>query len=107
MKDNALKVVLTTFEKPEEAKLFAHWVIQEKICVCAQIDAPMTSIYPWGGKVEEAQEVRLWMKVFEQNLMSVQAALKEEHSYEIPQFIVLDVDQVSADYLAWAKESLS
>jgi len=106
MKPDSLKIGLTTFETKEEAVAFSKFMIEKGLAVCAQVDDPILSIYKWKGAVEESKEVRLWIKFFDDKSKLIENELMNFHSYEIPQWCVLDVAQVGAPYLKWAMDSV-
>jgi len=67
----------------------------------------MTSIYRWKGAVERDTERQLMMKTTRGAVDALQKRLKELHSYELPEFIVLSVDSGSDAYLQWVAASLT
>jgi periplasmic divalent cation tolerance protein len=51
--------------------------------------------------VETAEEVLLLIKTQEQKVDAVRTRVHELHSYEVPEFLVLDVAEGSSAYLEW------
>jgi periplasmic divalent cation tolerance protein len=64
------------------------------------------SIYRWEGEVESATETLLLLKTGSEQLAALEARLHELHSYQTPEFLVLEVDAASRPYLEWMRESL-
>jgi periplasmic divalent cation tolerance protein len=64
------------------------------------------SIYRWQGAVEEAGEVLLLIKTNVEKIDALEAAVRRLHSYDVPEFLILQIDGGSAAYLAWLRESL-
>jgi periplasmic divalent cation tolerance protein len=64
------------------------------------------SIYRWQGEVESATETLLLIKTGQEQLAELEARLHELHSYQTPEFLVLEVDAGSQPYLDWLQESL-
>ncbi len=90
-----------------EAESLAKILVESKLCACVNLIQNVFSIYHWKGRIEEEKESMLLMKTkkdLENDLFSV---LKEHHSYEVPEFIVLSIDSGSDDYLKWIGESTS
>jgi periplasmic divalent cation tolerance protein len=56
--------------------------------------------------VESAAECLLLVKTSDHLVPQVEEAIRELHSYELPECIVLPIFAGSADYLAWLGESL-
>jgi periplasmic divalent cation tolerance protein len=48
----------------------------------------------------------LLLKTTEEQVGALEKRLKELHSYETPEFLVLKVDGGSAEYLAWLQSSV-
>jgi periplasmic divalent cation tolerance protein len=90
----------------EEAKRIAHSLVEERLAACVNISTGLESVYRWQGAVEEASEALLVIKTRVEKLAALEAAVLELHSYDLPEFLVLPVDQGSAAYLKWLDESL-
>jgi periplasmic divalent cation tolerance protein len=61
----------------------------------------MTSIYRWKGQVERETERQLVIKTTSDRVTAVQQRIKELHSYELPEFVVIEVSDGSDEYLNW------
>ena len=61
----------------------------------------MLSFYRWKGQVERDAERQLVIKTTRDRLPALEARLRELHSYELPEFLVLPVDQGAQAYLTW------
>ena len=68
---------------------------------------PVESIYRWQGKIEEAQEWLLLIKTTGAAFERVRDAIKELHSYDLPECICLAIDGGSSAYLKWLEDSVS
>jgi periplasmic divalent cation tolerance protein len=99
------RVVLTTAGSGDEARRIAAALVEGKLAACVSIVPKILSIYRWQGRVEEAEEWMLLIKtsaVFER----VRDAIKELHSYELPECICISIDDGSPEYLKWLEDSL-
>jgi periplasmic divalent cation tolerance protein len=94
-------LVLSTVPDDESAETVARTLIEEKLVACVNLLAPMISIYRWKGALERETERQLVMKTTRARVPALEKRLKELHSYDVPEFIVVAADSVSADYLAW------
>jgi periplasmic divalent cation tolerance protein len=94
-------LVLTTVPDDASAETIARALVDEKLAACVNLLAPMTSIYRWKGAVERDIERQLVMKTTRALVPALERRLKELHSYELPEFIVLEVDSGSDAYLQW------
>ena len=99
-------VVLSTVPDDESAEKIARTLVDEKLAACVNLLAPMTSIYRWKGAVERDSERQIVMKTTRVQVTALKKRLKELHSYELPEFVVLGVEDGDADYLSWVASSL-
>jgi periplasmic divalent cation tolerance protein len=95
-------VVLVTCGSTAEAKRIARALVEERLAACVNIlPGAVTSIYRWKGKVATGRERLLLIKTSRKNLTKLRAAVERLHSYDVPEFIALQVAAGSAKYLAW------
>src|SRR5262245_43424214 len=104
------RIVLGLTSVPAEAlgEEIATALVSERLAACVTISAPMTSIYRWKGNVERDVERQLVIKTTADRVKALQQRIKELHSYELPEFLVIEVSSGSEAYLKWvASESQS
>jgi periplasmic divalent cation tolerance protein len=107
MKPSQCRVVLVSCGKISEAKRIARAAVQKRLAACVNIlSAPVESVYRWKGKVEVACEYLLVMKSVEKRLPALERLVRDLHSYDVPEFVVLPVVAGSKDYLRWLVESV-
>ena len=99
-------LVLTTAGSEEEARKIATELVERRLAACANILPRIQSLYRWEGKVESAEEFLLIIKSTKARSAHVQAAIRELHSYDLPECIVLSIEGGSAEYLQWIEESV-
>jgi periplasmic divalent cation tolerance protein len=99
-------VVLTTASSYEEAQKIARQLVERKLAACVNIVPQITSIYRWQAKVEEARECLMIVKTTQSAFDQVCIAIKELHSYDLPECIGLKIEGGSGDYLKWIGESV-
>jgi periplasmic divalent cation tolerance protein len=100
------QLVLTTAGSKEEAHLIARTLVEGRLAACVNIVPQVESIYRWQGKVEEAQEFLLLIKTLDTAFAELCSAIRELHSYEVPECISVTIDDGSAAYLKWLAESV-
>ena len=100
------RLVLTTTANPEEAERLARTLVEERLAACATLIPAVQSIYRWKGEIESSTETLLLIKTGPEQLAALEARLRELHSYQTPEFLVLKVDAASQPYLDWLAESL-
>lgn len=103
---NDKKIVLTTAGSREEAEKIAHALVERRLAACVNLVGPIHSVYRWQGKVETAAEHLLLIKTTAARFDSVAKAIRELHSYELPECIELPIEAGSVEYLRWIEESV-
>jgi periplasmic divalent cation tolerance protein len=68
--------------------------------------APVESIYRWKGKTEVSREFLLVIKTTASRLTALEEEVKRLHSYDVPEFVVLEIAGGSKEYLRWVKNSV-
>jgi periplasmic divalent cation tolerance protein len=101
------RIVLTTAANQEEARRLGRALVEERLAACATLIPGVESIYRWKGEVESSGETVLLLKTGADELAALEARLHELHSYETPEFLVLEVAAGSQGYLRWLMESLA
>ena len=102
----SIRLVLTTTANPEEAARLGRTLVEEELAACATMIPGVQSIYRWQDKVESAVETLLLIKTGAEQLAALEVRLCELHSYETPEFLVLEVDAASQPYLDWLQSCL-
>lgn len=95
----------TTVPERAAAEALAHSAVEQGLVVCVQIDGPVTSIYPWQGRVERASEYRLCFKFLPAQQARLEAHVLARHPYAVPEWIVVAADHVGEKYLSWARQT--
>lgn len=101
------RIVLTTAGSQEEARKIAHALVERRLAACVNIVPHVESIYRWQGKIETAQEWLLLIKTQAELFDRVRNAVKELHSYDLPECVMLEVAAGSPEYLGWIAENVS
>ena len=97
----AVILVLTTMPDDDRADALAQTLIDERLAACVNVHDPMTSVYRWEGQVERDRERQLVIKTTRDRLAALEKRLRALHPYELPEFVVVAVDEGSASYLQW------
>lgn len=94
-------VVLCTCPDAATAEDLAGMLVRERLAACVNIQAGVTSVYEWQGKVEKDQETLLIIKSTASNFYRLRAALADAHPYDVPEIIALPITQGYEPYLDW------
>jgi periplasmic divalent cation tolerance protein len=100
-------IVLTTVGADADAASLARTLVEERLAACVNVLPAMTSIYRWKGAVEQDREQQLVIKTTGERVAALEARIRQLHSYEVPEFLVLPASGGSAAYLQWIGESTS
>ena len=98
---SSARLVLTTAASRDEAVQLGRTLVEERLAACATLVPAAESIYRWESKIESSAEILLLLKTASDRLSALEARLLELHSYQTPEFLVLDVEGGSHKYLAW------
>jgi periplasmic divalent cation tolerance protein len=99
--------VLTTTNSRELADTLARALVERRLAACVQIAGPVKSVYRWQGTIETADEWQCWIKTTRERFVAVERAIRELHTYTVPEIIAVPIVAGSADYLKWLGEETS
>ncbi|HXE90198.1 MAG TPA: divalent-cation tolerance protein CutA [Terriglobales bacterium] len=100
------RIVLTTTGTKEEAQKIARGLVERRLAACVNVVGPVESVYRWKGAVEANAEFLLLIKTTAGAFGAVRDAIKELHSYELPECVMVTIEDGSAEYLAWIADSI-
>jgi periplasmic divalent cation tolerance protein len=96
--------VHVTFGSEEEARRVARAAVEQRLAACANLFAPVHSIYRWEGAVQAEDEVAVVFKTAEARRDDLIAFIVRNHSYDVPGIIVHRPTNVSQPYRAWVND---
>jgi periplasmic divalent cation tolerance protein len=96
-----LVIVLTTMPDDARSDELARALIDERLAACVNVHGPMTSSYRWNGRVERDPERQIVIKTTRGRLPALESRLHALHPYDLPEWVVLGVEQASAAYANW------
>ncbi|OKH44594.1 divalent-cation tolerance protein CutA [Calothrix sp. HK-06] len=97
-------LVMVTTSSQQEAETIAKTLVESKLAACVNI-FPIQSIYTWQDKVHSEPEFQLFIKTDRRLFNTLEAKIRELHSYEVPEIIVLPIIAGSQPYLNWISEN--
>ncbi len=103
---NDALVVITTAETLADGERLARLLVEAELAACVQVLPQITSVYRWRGKVEQTGETLLLIKTTRAVYPELEAAIKQNHSYQTPEIIALPVEAGSVEYLNWLEVSV-
>jgi periplasmic divalent cation tolerance protein len=96
--------VITTCERIDVAKKIGEELVKRRVCPCAQVFGPLSSIYWWKDSIETSEEWYCIAKAREERFKEVESVIKSIHTYDVPEIIAIPIVQGSDDYLSWMRE---
>jgi periplasmic divalent cation tolerance protein len=100
MKKEAYCIVTTTVDSQEVAEQITTALLQARLVACIQTQTVQSS-YHWNGRIERSTEILIQMKSRSLHFDSIEQTIKDLHTYDIPEIIMVPVQNASKDYLAW------
>jgi len=98
---STIVVVYTTINTMQNAKRIAHALVEEKLVACVNIIPKIESVYRWKGTIETDNECIVLAKTTEKQVKKTIQKIRELHSYELPDIIVLPVSDGLKEYLTY------
>jgi periplasmic divalent cation tolerance protein len=100
------RIVLSTAGSADEASKIAQYLVEHQLAACVNIIPHIGSIYRWQGKMESSTEWLLLIKTTQQKFPAVRDAIRQLHSYDLPECAVVAIEDGSEAYLNWIGESV-
>ena len=97
----AVIAVLTNLPDSDSAFNLARALVELRLAACANVLAPVASVYRWEGHIEQATEHPVLVKTTEERYPEVERAIRERHPYEVPEIIAWPVTAGLPAYLDW------
>jgi periplasmic divalent cation tolerance protein len=96
----------TALGSESEAAGLAAALVEERLAACVQVLGPMQSTYRWRGRVERSIEWLCRAKTTASRSRAALARIRELHSYEQPEILVIPVSDGDDGYLGWVADQV-
>lgn len=93
-------IIITTTDSEDKAKALAGSLVKDRFVACAQ-RTKIDSTYEWEGATQEESEYLILLKTNIRNQQKTMEALRERHTYDEPEIVVVPITDGSAGYLGW------
>ena len=104
---NAYCVILVTASSPAEARRIGRALLKKRLVACVNMLPGVESQYWWQGKIERSRECLMMMKTRRGRFAAIERAVKQLHSYSVPEIIAVPLVAGQRDYLRWMDVSLA
>jgi periplasmic divalent cation tolerance protein len=98
-------VALTTYPSTGDARAFARTLVERQLIACANVLPGVSSIYRWKGEIAEDSEQLIVMKLRRDRVDDLKHAIRELHPYEVPELLVLAVQDGLDAYVQWVVQT--
>ena len=98
---NSIIQISTTSDDLDELNAIASNLIESRLAACCQVSGPVTSLYTWEGKTESAKEWTCTIKTTKQQYAKVEAMISQQHHYDQPEIIAVEIVAASTGYQKW------
>lgn len=100
------RIVLSTAGSEDEARNIARHLVKNRLAACVNIVPQIESIYRWQEKMESSREWLLLIKTTAEKFPAVRDAIRDLHSYELPECVAVNIEDGSPLYLQWLADSV-
>ena len=96
-----ITLVMTSVGTEQQAVEISEELISRRLATCINIVPCLRSIYRWKGKVCEDTEYLLLIKTPVKLFEDVSSAIREFHSYELPEILAMPVSAAEESFHRW------
>jgi len=95
-------VMIGFITAPEgEAERIARVLLEERLAACCNVLPGVVSHFRWKGKIEREAEALILVKTTREVSRDLVAKVREIHTYDVPEVVLLDVGEGLEEYLQW------
>ena len=94
-------LIMTSVGTEQQAVEISEELIGRRLATCVNIVPCLRSIYRWKGKVCEDTEYLLLVKTPQRMFDRVSEAMREFHSYELPEILGFPITAAESNFHEW------
>lgn len=96
-------LVVTSLPDRESAEKLAVLLIERRLAACVNILAPCASVYRWQGEIQHDEEHPVLIKTVQDRYAELEASIRANHPYELPEIIAVRIADGLPAYLQWVE----
>jgi periplasmic divalent cation tolerance protein len=100
------QLVLTTAGSDAQATSLARELVERRVAACVNVLGPICSYYRWKGEITHDEERLLLIKTTAARFDELAAAIRELHTYDVPEIIAIPIDDGDSRYLKWISDNV-
>lgn len=81
--------------------MIARALVESGAAACVNLLPGVESIYKWQGKISTAREHLLIIKAPFRNYATIEALIRRQHPYELPEIVAVPIGRGLDAYLRW------
>ena len=99
----AVWMAMTNLPDEPSAIRVTQAILSARVAACVNRLAPCQSEYWWQGKLEQAQEWPLLIKTTAGQYAALEAIIRAEHPYDVPEVVAWPLQAGLPAYLGWVR----
>ena len=96
-------LVITNLPDRESAQKLAGLLVEQRLAACVNVLAACESVYRWRGEIQRDEEYPLLIKTAQARYAEIEAAIRANHPYELPEIIAVPISCGLPAYLSWVE----
>lgn len=103
-----LLILYTTWPDAETAEACGRAAVEERLAACANVLAPMRSIYRWEGELQAEAEIPMLLKTTVAAAGQLNRLILRYSPYDVPCILALpiDSDNCNPKYVSWTRDQM-
>ncbi len=97
-------LILWTCATLEEARRICEELVEKRMIACANLIPHVESIYLWEKRVEQGNEVKVFLKTLDSQFAAVRDYIKIHCTYDVPEISKIQIDDGHQDYFRWIED---
>lgn len=97
---NGIILISTFSDEKSLINLSKMLIVEKKLCACVNY-TKINSLYMWESELKQESEFIAFFKTTSSCIKDLEAEIKINHPYKVPEIVIIKMDEVSPEYLYW------
>ncbi len=97
-------IIISTYPNEDSAITTIKKVLNARVAACATI-TKVRSLYWWNDSIDDSEEYLALFKTLKNRSVELKHIIKENHPYEVPEILEINIDGIDTSYLEWLIDS--
>jgi periplasmic divalent cation tolerance protein len=94
-------ILISTFSDEQSLIDLSNIIVNEKrLCACVNYTS-IKSIYMWRSDLRHENEIIAFFKTTDDLVDKLKIEIKKNHPYDVPEIVIIKMNDVSYEYLDW------